>query len=185
VDTIRSKHNNNDDDDDDQNDMGTIWQVDPSGQLWKCQIAIVGKGARQAQGHFLEQIRKLIHNNNNNNNSTTSQTHPNIDNNNSTLELPDDQEDDVNHVLLPFLKKLSMQQATELALECIWQCANTQSGNNNKESPPPKLPPLDTLTSKVSSSSSSAVVTTIMLDGLPCHVLFLPAVSKQKGGTQH
>jgi hypothetical protein len=203
VDTITSKNDNddNDDDDDDDNDnMGCIWQVDPSGQMWKCQVAIVGKGARQAQGQLVEQIRNLLHNKTTLGTTTTNTTVDdsntnNNDHNNSTLLMSSDDkndqaEEDVmlsDKVMLSFLKKLSLQQATELALECILQSTILQKGGSYKkdlgESTTPKLPPLDTLmSSMVSSSSSSAVLSCIMLDGLPCHVLFLPVISKKLKG---
>jgi 20S proteasome alpha/beta subunit len=129
----------------------SIWQVDPSGQLWKCQVAIAGKGARQVQTKLVETIRSLLCNNNTSNQTAVDSS------NNSTIN-----DDPYNDEINPFLQKMSVKQVTELALECIWQT------NDHGESS--KLPLLDTLTFKVSTSAIS-----IMLDGVPCHVLFLPA----------
>lgn len=33
-----------------------IWQIDPTGQFWQCQVAVVGHGADQARSHLVQKI---------------------------------------------------------------------------------------------------------------------------------
>ncbi|CAB9496295.1 expressed unknown protein [Seminavis robusta] len=118
---------------DDSDAQGCIWQIDPTGQFWRCQLAIVGNGAKEATNHLLECIRTKQKQRQQQQQQLQEEgetkegdykTDPKDDT--TTTEKKggdvDDDDDDLaeSYVFLrEYLRTLSAPDATQLALECI------------------------------------------------------------------
>ena len=50
---------------------GTLWRIDPTGQFWSCQGAIVGRDSDRAEEEILTRLGERMANNNNNNSNAT------------------------------------------------------------------------------------------------------------------
>ena len=88
-----------------------IWQVDPTGQFWKCQVAVVGQGADKARSFLLEKI-------------ATSPTTTSEDSEATPVQLQ------------TFFSELSIQDAVMLAGECLQHTrASSVSGGNETKTP--------------------------------------------------
>lgn len=96
-----------------------IWQIDPTGQFWECQVAVVGKGATKVRALILEKMASEIRGEN----STDT------DNNQAT-----------NAELHEFMNQLSIQDAIKLACGCLHQPTPESKPSNRNETDATALP---------------------------------------------
>ena len=75
---------------------GTLWRIDPTGQFWSCQGAIVGRDSDRAEEEILTRLGERMANNNNNNN-----------NSNATMDLE------------TYLESIRCDEALELICDCL------------------------------------------------------------------
>ena len=90
-----------------------IWQVDPTGQFWKCRVAVAGRGANKARKLLLEMIAAHL-------NATNSE---------------------ISHrQLQQFMDHLSVEDAVKFASECLQSSTSGTSSSIGNETEATTLP---------------------------------------------
>lgn len=124
-----TQQSSNDDDDDDGSDYGLLnatalifhrddlWRVEPSGQFFACQAAVVGRKADVAEQDLTRRLTELIRMTTNNNNGTSRETTDGHERQDSSDQTPPVETDPI--ILREFLSQMTPEEALKVAKECI------------------------------------------------------------------
>eukprot|EP00977_Amphora_coffeiformis_P001097 scaffold227_cov165-Amphora_coffeaeformis.AAC.10 len=97
-----------------------VWRVDPTGQLYQCQAAVVGRRAHVAEAYLVQQLSKRIHGGGNE----------------KSDESKDDKTVDDATQLQACLAGLSSEDALQLATDCIRNTLTAKKSSSSSSSSP-------------------------------------------------